>query len=57
MEHVELLVLFLLVTVAALTSLARLVGVPYPILLVVGGSLVASCRACRAWSSSRTSSC
>ena len=40
MEHVELVVLFLLVTVAVLTSLARLLGVPYPILLVVGGSLV-----------------
>ena len=40
MEHVELLVLFLLVTVAALTSVARLVGVPYPIVLVIGGSLV-----------------
>jgi monovalent cation/hydrogen antiporter len=39
-EHVELVVLFLLVTVAVLTSLARLIGVPYPILLVVGGSLV-----------------
>ena len=40
MEHVELVVLFLLVTVAALTALARVLGVPYPILLVVGGSLV-----------------
>jgi monovalent cation/hydrogen antiporter len=40
MEHVELVVLFLLVTVAALTALARVLDVPYPILLVVGGSLV-----------------
>ena len=40
MEHIELVVLFLLVTVAALTSLARLLGVPYPIVLVIGGSLV-----------------
>jgi Na+/H+ antiporter len=40
MEHVELVVLFLLVTVSALTLLARVVGVPYPILLVLGGSLV-----------------
>jgi Na+/H+ antiporter len=39
-EHIELVVLFLLVTVAALTALARVVGVPYPILLVIGGSLV-----------------
>ena len=40
MEHAELVVLFLLVTVAALTTLARVIDVPYPILLVVGGSLV-----------------
>ena len=40
MEHIELLVLFLLVTVAVLTSVSRLVGVPYPIVLVIGGSLV-----------------
>ena len=40
MEHPELVVLFLLVAVAALTALARILGVPYPILLVLGGSLV-----------------
>ena len=40
MEHVELVVLFLLVAVSVLTALARLLGVPYPIMLVVGGSLV-----------------
>ena len=40
MEHIELVVLFLLVAVAVLTALARVLGVPYPILLVVGGSLV-----------------
>jgi len=40
MDHVELVVLFLLVTVSALTALARVVRVPYPILLVLGGSLV-----------------
>jgi monovalent cation/hydrogen antiporter len=39
-EHIELVVLFLLVTVAALTALARVLRVPYPILLVIGGSLV-----------------
>jgi monovalent cation/hydrogen antiporter len=37
---VELVVLFLLVTVAVLTALARILRVPYPILLVLGGSLV-----------------
>ena len=40
MVHVELIVLFLLVAVAMLTALSRLLGVPYPIMLVVGGSLV-----------------
>jgi len=40
MEHAELIVLFLLVAVAALTMLARVLDVPYPILLVIGGSLV-----------------
>jgi monovalent cation/hydrogen antiporter len=40
MEHIELVVLFLLVTVAVLTAVARVLGVPYPILLVIGGSLV-----------------
>jgi Na+/H+ antiporter len=39
-EHIELVVLFLLVAVAVLTALARVLGVPYPILLVIGGSLV-----------------
>jgi monovalent cation/hydrogen antiporter len=37
---VELVILFLLVTVAVLTALARVLGLPYPILLVLGGSLV-----------------
>src|ERR687895_865285 len=40
MEHAELVLLFLLITVAALTALARLLDVPYPIMLVLGGSLV-----------------
>src|SRR3954447_23926317 len=40
MDHVELVLLFLLVAVAALTWLARPLGVPYPILLVVGGSVI-----------------
>jgi len=40
MDHVELVVLFLLVTVAALTAAARVLRVPYPILLVLGGTVV-----------------
>src|SRR3712207_6117976 len=40
MDHVELVVFFLLVVVVALSALARVLRVPYPILLVVGGSLV-----------------
>jgi CPA1 family monovalent cation:H+ antiporter len=39
-DHVELVVLFLLLAVAVLTAIARVLGVPYPIMLVVGGSLV-----------------
>jgi len=37
---VELILLFLLVVVAALTALARALDVPYPIMLVLGGSVV-----------------
>ena len=48
MDHVELVLLFLLVAVAALTWLARALDVPYPILLVIGGSASASRPACRA---------
>jgi CPA1 family monovalent cation:H+ antiporter len=36
-EHLELTILGLLVAVAGLSALARIVRVPYPILLVVGG--------------------
>jgi monovalent cation/hydrogen antiporter len=39
-EHVELVVFGLLLGVAALAVLARIVGVPYPITLVVGGSVI-----------------
>lgn len=39
-EHVELVILFLLVAVAALTGLAQWLKVPYPILLVIGGSVL-----------------
>lgn len=34
---IELLLLALMVAVAGLSVLARLIGVPYPILLVLGG--------------------
>jgi monovalent cation/hydrogen antiporter len=37
MEHVELLVPGLMIAVAALSVLARILDVPYPILLVLGG--------------------
>ena len=37
MEHIELVVFALLVAIAGLAVVARLVRVPYPILLVVGG--------------------
>src|SRR5215210_6367047 len=40
MDHVELVVLFILVAVAGLSALARVLNVPYPILLVVGGAFV-----------------
>ena len=40
MDHVELVIFFLLVAVAGLTGLARVLGVPYPILLVIGGSVL-----------------
>src|SRR3954469_7707858 len=40
MEHVELILLFLLVAVAALTWLARRLNIPSPILLVLGGSVI-----------------
>src|SRR3954453_5541415 len=38
MDHVELVLFGVLVAVAALSGLARWLGVPYPIALVVGGS-------------------
>jgi Na+/H+ antiporter len=39
-HHVELVIFGLLLGVAALAVLARVLGVPYPITLVVGGSLI-----------------
>lgn len=38
MPHLELIVLFLLLAVIAITGLAQVLRVPYPILLVIGGS-------------------
>ena len=40
MDHIELIVFGLLLAVAGLAVLARLVGVPYPITLVVGGAVI-----------------
>lgn len=40
MGHGELLVVGLLVAIAGLSGLARLLSVPYPIMLVVGGALI-----------------
>lgn len=37
-DHLELLLLFVLCAVVLLTALANRLGVPYPILLVIGGS-------------------
>lgn len=39
-QNVELILFFLLVCVVGLTAAARVSGLPYPILLVIGGSLV-----------------
>ena len=39
-HHLELIVFGLLLGIAALAVLARILGVPYPITLVVGGSLI-----------------
>ena len=40
MDHLDLILLFLLIAVTALTVLARRLDLPYPILLVVGGSVL-----------------
>ena len=40
MEHLEPIVLGLLVAVVALSVLSRVIGVPYPILMVIGGLLL-----------------
>ena len=40
MEHIELVIFGLLVATAGLAVLARVVGVPYPVTLVVGGAVI-----------------
>jgi Na+/H+ antiporter len=40
MDHIELILLFLLIAITALTVLAQALDVPYPILLVIGGSVL-----------------
>ena len=40
MEHLDLLVFGLLVAVAGLAVVARALGLPYPILLVLGGCAI-----------------
>jgi monovalent cation/hydrogen antiporter len=39
-EHIELIVFGLLVAISGLAVLARIVGVPYPVTLVAGGSVI-----------------
>jgi monovalent cation/hydrogen antiporter len=39
-EHIELMIFGLLVATAGLAVLARIVGVPYPVTLVAGGSVI-----------------
>jgi monovalent cation/hydrogen antiporter len=39
-EHIELVIFGLLLAIAALAVLGRLLGVPYPITLVIGGSVI-----------------
>ena len=56
MEHIEVFLIGLFLAVAGLSTLARRLSIPYPILLVIGGLVLAWSRACPRSSSSRTSS-
>ena len=47
MDSVELVIFFLLIAVAVFGAGARVLDVPYPIALVVGGSLVGFARRAR----------
>src|SRR3982751_687322 len=40
MDQIELILVALLVSVALLASVARAIGVPYPIVLVLGGAVL-----------------
>src|SRR5215210_1608151 len=40
MEHIEIVIVSLLIAVAGLSALATRIGVPYPILLVLGGTVL-----------------
>ena len=55
MEHIELVVFGLLVAIAGLAVLARVVGVPYPVTLVAGGTVIGFLPGVPTWSSTRTS--
>ena len=37
MEHLEIFLIFLFVAVAGISTVARMLSIPYPILLVLGG--------------------
>ena len=54
-QHVELIVFGLLLGTAALAVLSRVLGVPYPITLVLGGCVLGFVRVCPTWSSNRIS--
>ena len=57
MNHFSELFLGLMVAIAALSTVARLIGVPYPILLVLGGLVLGLIPGCRTCSSTRTWYC
>jgi hypothetical protein len=40
MEHLDIIIVGLLVAVAGLALLARLLHIPYPIFLVIGGLII-----------------
>jgi monovalent cation/hydrogen antiporter len=56
MGHVEAVIISLLVAVVILSALATRIGIPYPILLVLGGAVSGSCPASRTSASIRISS-
>ena len=46
MAHLNIVIVGLLVAVAGLALLARLLHIPYPIFLVIGGLAIGFCPAC-----------